>query len=93
MGIVVNEFLEDPGLRTTGKECAEDLDFGMNLVNTYQLSLCGCFTPSIKSHNGGSILSQFKLPELDRGLLKFCHLSLTALDGDGPANSGSAELA
>ncbi|XP_018422211.1 PREDICTED: protocadherin gamma-B5-like isoform X5 [Nanorana parkeri] len=89
--IEANE-LTSPGTRFALQN-AEDLDIGVNSVQTYELSDNSHFTLSHKTTSDG-----FKSPELvlekslDQELQNIHELILTALDGGTPVRSGTAVI-
>ncbi|XP_073477005.1 protocadherin gamma-B1-like isoform X2 [Aquarana catesbeiana] len=84
--------LTSPGTRFALQN-AEDLDIGINSVQTYKLSDNSHFTLSMKISSDG-----FKSPEivleksLDQELQNVHELILTALDGGNPVRSGTAVI-
>ncbi|XP_018422210.1 PREDICTED: protocadherin gamma-B5-like isoform X4 [Nanorana parkeri] len=84
--------LTSPGTRFALQN-AEDLDIGVNTVQTYELSDNSHFTMSQKMRSDG-----FKSPELvlekplDQELQNVHELILTAFDGGNPVRSGTAVI-
>uniref|UniRef100_A0A672FTI7 Cadherin domain-containing protein n=1 Tax=Salarias fasciatus TaxID=181472 RepID=A0A672FTI7_SALFA len=80
-----------PGFRFALSE-AIDADVGKNSVSAYKLSQNEYF--SLSSNKGGDSVSLELVLEraLDREKIPYMRLSLTALDGGSPPNSGTSEI-
>ncbi|XP_042319293.1 protocadherin gamma-B5-like [Sceloporus undulatus] len=81
-----------PGTRfLLGK--AEDPDIGINSLQNYQITSSQSFTLEIREREDGNKYAELVLLKpLDRESEQTIHLILTALDGDEPKKSGTAQI-
>ncbi|XP_077165932.1 protocadherin gamma-B5-like isoform X4 [Paroedura picta] len=72
---------------------AEDVDIGINSLQTYQLSSTPYFKLDVKeSEDGDKYADLILLKQLDREKEHTLHLVLTALDGGKPAKTGTTNI-
>ncbi|XP_069619777.1 protocadherin gamma-C5-like isoform X34 [Ranitomeya imitator] len=90
--IKITELVTSPGEQFP-LENAQDLDVGLNGISKYTLKANPYFSLSVKTRKDGTFIAELVLEKnLDREEIAKHNLILTAVDGGGPARSGSTQI-